>query len=162
MASIFWFLAVYVAVWVIITVSWWAFKAERFGISGLPVYLIYRTTRLNRWIEGISRSRRTVWRTIWNLGIVTAVGLMVYIFYLLTKNLLNLSFRTEQAVSVQPIVPLPGLFVSFETFPYLVLALSVVVVSHELSHGIASLGPHPSQIHWDILRTHSNGRICRT
>jgi membrane-associated protease RseP (regulator of RpoE activity) len=142
MASVFWFLAVYVAVWVIITVSWWAFKAERFGISGLPVYLIYRTTRLNRWIEGISQSRRTAWRTIWNLGIVTGVGLMVYIFYLLTKNLLNLSFRTEQAVSVQPIVPLPGLFVSFETFPYLVLALSVVVASHELSHGIASIADH--------------------
>ena len=64
---------------------------------------------------------------------------MVYIFYQLIRNLLNLFFRTEQAVSVQPIVPVPGLFVTFETFPYLVLALSIVVVSHELSHGIASL-----------------------
>lgn len=34
---------------------------------------------------------------------------------------------------------MPGLGVSFETFPYLVLALSIVVASHELSHGIASL-----------------------
>lgn len=64
---------------------------------------------------------------------------MTFIFYQLTRNLLNLFFRTEQAVSVQPIVPLPGLFVSFETFPYLVFALSIVVASHELSHGIASL-----------------------
>lgn len=63
----------------------------------------------------------------------------MFITYQLAKNLLNLSFRTEQAVSVQPIVPLPGLTVSFETFPYLVLALSVVVASHELAHGIASL-----------------------
>jgi membrane-associated protease RseP (regulator of RpoE activity) len=55
---------------------------------------------------------------------------------------LNLFFRSEQAVSIQPIVPLPGLFVSFETFPYLVLALSIVVASHELSHGIASLADH--------------------
>lgn len=67
---------------------------------------------------------------------------MTYIFYQLAKNLLNLLFRSEQAVSIQPIVPLPGLGVSFETFPYLVLALSVVVASHELSHGIASLVDH--------------------
>lgn len=142
MASPFSFLAVYVAIWVIITVAWWAFKAERFGVSGLPVYLIYRTTRLNKWIEKLSESRRTAWRTIWNLGIVTGIGLMVFIFYQLAKNLTNLLLRSEQAVSVQPIVPLPGLFVSFETFPYLVLALSVVVASHELSHGIASLTDH--------------------
>ena len=64
---------------------------------------------------------------------------MVYIFYQLAKNLLNLFFKSAQAVSIQPIVPLPGLFVSFETFPYLILALSVVVITHELSHGIASL-----------------------
>ncbi len=139
MASIFSFLAVYLAIWVIISIAWWAFRGERFGITGLPFYIVYRTTRLNRWIEKISNSSPTAWRTIWNLGIATGVGSMTFIFYQLTRNLLNLFFRTEQAVSVQPIVPLPGLFVSFETFPYLILALSIVVVSHELSHGIASL-----------------------
>lgn len=136
------FAVVYLAIWIIITVAWWAFKAERYGISGLPFYLIYRTTRLNNWIGKISAVRPKAWRTIWNLGILTGVGSMAFIFYTLAKNLLNLFFRTEQAVSVQPILPLPGLFVSFETFPYLVLALSIVVASHELSHGIASLVDH--------------------
>jgi len=70
---------------------------------------------------------------------VTGVGSVSFIFYQLGKNLFNLFLRSEQAVSVQPIVPLPGLFVSLETFPYLVLALSVVVATHELSHGIASV-----------------------
>jgi len=139
MASTLTFLAVYVAVWVIITVAWWTFDAEKYGVSGLPVYLIYRTTRLNKWIQRISQARLTAWRTIWNLGIVTGIGLMTFIFYQLAKNLAYLFIRPQQAVSIQPIVPVPGLFVSFETFPYLVLALSVVVASHELSHGIASL-----------------------
>ncbi len=137
-------MAVYLAIWAIISIAWWAFKAERFGVSGLPFYIIYRTTRLNRMIERISNSAPTIWRTFWNIGIVTVVGAMVFIFYQLAMNLLNLFFRTEHAVSIQPIVPLPGLFVSFETFPYLVLALSVVVVTHELSHGIASLADHVS------------------
>ena len=64
---------------------------------------------------------------------------MIYISYLLARNLVNLFVKSPQATSIQPIVPLPGIGVSFETFPYLVLALSVVVITHELSHGIASL-----------------------
>jgi len=139
MATIPIILAIYIAIWAIISIAWWAFRADRFGITGPPLYLIYRTTKLNRWIEKISNLSITGWRVIWNLGIVTAVGLMVFIFYQLAENLVNLFYRSPQAVSIQPIVPLPGLFVSFETFPYLVLALSVVVVTHELSHGIASL-----------------------
>ncbi|MGA2783561.1 MAG: site-2 protease family protein [Candidatus Bathyarchaeia archaeon] len=139
MVPAFYFLAIYAAIWILVTIAWWAFKAERFGITGLPFYLIYRTTRLNKWIERIADSSRTTWRTIWNIGIVTGIGLMVYIFYQLGKNLLNLFIKSSQAVSIQPIVPIPGLGVTFETFPYLVLALTVVVVSHELSHGIASL-----------------------
>lgn len=139
MASPLSLLAVYAAIWVIITVAWWAFKAERFGLSGLPAYLMYRTTRLNKWIETISGPRPTAWRTIWNVGIVTGIGLMTFAFYFLAKNLTYLFVRPQQAGPVQPIVPLPGLGVSFETFPYLVFALSVVVASHELSHGIASL-----------------------
>ncbi len=142
MASVFSFFAVYIAIWVIITIAWWAFKAERFGVSGLPFYIIYRTTRLNNVIERISNSKPKVWRTFWNIGVVTVVGAMAFIFYQLVTNLLNLFYRTQQAVSIQPIVPLPGVFVSFETFPYLVFALSVVVVTHELSHGIASLADH--------------------
>ena len=139
MATIPIILAIYIAIWAIISIAWWAFRADRFGITGPPLYLIYRTTKLNRWIEKISNISTTGWRVIWNLGIVTGVGLMAFIFYQLAQNLLNLFYKSPQAVSIQPIVPLPGLFVSFETFPYLVLALSVVVVTHELSHGIASL-----------------------
>ena len=142
MASAFSFLIVYLAIWVIITITWWAFKAERFGVNGLPFYIVYRTTRLNSVIEKISNSNPKAWRIFWNVGIVTMVGAMAFIFYQLVTNLLNLFYRTQQAVSIQPIVPLPGIGVSFETFPYLVFALSIVVVTHELSHGIASLADH--------------------
>jgi membrane-associated protease RseP (regulator of RpoE activity) len=139
MASVYDFWAVYLAIWIIITVAWWGFKAERFGVSGLPIYLLYRTSRLNKLIERISSISPNAWRTIWNLGIVTGVGAMLYIFELLASNLMGLFSGSQQAASIQPILPLPGFGVSFETFPYLALALSVTVASHELSHGIASL-----------------------
>jgi len=132
-------LAIYAAIWIFISIAWWGLKGERFGITGLPFYAIWRTTRLNNWIKRIAETSTATWRIVWNLGIATGFGMMVYISYQLAKNLLNLFVKSPQATSIQPIIPVPGLGVSFETFPYLVLALSVVVVTHELSHGIASL-----------------------
>jgi len=132
-------LATYAVVWAIICVGCWVFKCEKFGISGLPYYLVYRTARLNAWIGRISARRPTVWRTIWNIGIVMGVGSMVFIFYKLATNLLYLFVGSKQAAPAQIIVPVPGIFVTFQTFPFLALALSICLVSHELSHGIASL-----------------------
>ncbi len=63
-------------------------------------------------------------------------------FDFLGKNLTFLIIKPQQAGPIQPIIPIPGVGVSFETFPYLALALSVLLASHELSHGIASLADH--------------------
>ena len=139
MASALTILVIYAVIWAVICVAWWAFKGERFGVTGLPFYLIYRTARLNDWIGKIAGWRPTFWKTIWNIGIVTGVGLMIYIFRLLVSNLLNLVIGSQQAVSVEPIVPVPGVGVTYETFPFLVLGISICLISHELSHGIASL-----------------------
>jgi len=82
--------------------------------------------------------RRGLWRTLGNTGIVVGVGLMVYAIYQLGLNLFNLLFHVEAATSVQPVIPLPGLTISWESFPYLVLAISLVLATHELAHGIAT------------------------
>ena len=132
----------YIAAWAIICVAWWATKAERFGITGPPYVLVYRTTRLNALIERVASIKPTAWRTIWNMGIVTGVGLMILAFYFLARNLELLLVKPQQAGPLQPVIPIPGVGVSFDTFPYLVVALSVLLASHELSHGIASLVDH--------------------
>jgi len=132
-------LLAYVFVWAIICVAWWALKGERVGISGLPYYIVYRTARLNAWIGRISARKPMVWRTIWNIGVVMGVGSMVFIFYKLATNVLYLFVGSQKAAPAQVIVPVPGIFVTFGTFPFLALALSICLVSHELSHGIASL-----------------------
>jgi hypothetical protein len=31
---------VYLGIWLVISAAWWGFKADRFGISGLPIYLL--------------------------------------------------------------------------------------------------------------------------
>jgi len=65
---------------------------------------------------------------------------MSYIFYVLAKNLIYFFVKSPKATAaIQLILPLPGIGVSFETFPYIAVALSLLVITHELSHGIASL-----------------------
>ena len=118
---------------------WWVFKGEKHGITGPPLYIAVSTRRLNNWIERISTWKPTLWRTLWNMGIVVGVGSMVVAFAYLSQNLVNLLVKSPNAAPVQVIIPVPGLGVSFETFPYILLALSVIVISHEFSHGIASL-----------------------
>jgi membrane-associated protease RseP (regulator of RpoE activity) len=97
---------------------------------------------LNKFIERIARARPKAWRVVWNIGVVTAPGLMILAFEVLTRNLSLLIIKPQQAGPIQPIIPIPGVGVSFETFPYIVFALSILLVSHELSHGIASLVDH--------------------
>ena len=135
-------LLTYAVVWGIICIAWWVFKGERFGITGPPYYLIYRTVRLNKWIQRISDFKPTFWRTVWNIGIVTGIGLMIVAFDFLGRNLALLLVKPQQAGAIQPIIPIPGVGISFQTFPYVALALSILLLSHELSHGIASLADH--------------------
>jgi membrane-associated protease RseP (regulator of RpoE activity) len=131
-------LAFYLVIWGGIYLVGKVLKAERFGFVLSPLYFMYKTTALNEWIDSLAGKRRGVWRTLGNAGIAVGVGLMVYAIYLLSSNLFNLLFRVEAATSIQPVIPVPGLTISWESFPYIVIAISLVLATHELAHGIAT------------------------
>jgi membrane-associated protease RseP (regulator of RpoE activity) len=139
MLTVFSYLAGYLAIWLVVCLLWWVFKGEKYGITGIPYLLIYRTSRLNNLIERLAAGRATFWRTVWNLGIVVGVGAMILGFFYFLRNLWDLLFVTAKASPVQPLVPVPGLGVSNESFPYIMLALAILVITHELSHGIAAV-----------------------
>ena len=131
-------LAFYLVIWGGIYLVGKVLKAERFGFVLSPLYFMYKTTALNEWIGSLAGKRRGLWRTLGNAGIAVGVGLMVYAIYLLGSNLFNLFFRVEAATSIQPVIPVPGLTISWESFPYIVIAISLVLATHELAHGIAT------------------------
>ncbi len=133
--AVYWYLALWLGLILVIRLL----KGERFGFEANPVLLLYRTTRLNKWVELLSSRGTSGWRALWNIGIVTGVGAMFFIVYQLAGNLYNLLNRPQQAYSIQPIIPLPGIGVTWETFPYIVISLSVVLATHELAHAIASI-----------------------
>ena len=128
----------YGVIWIGIYLVGRAVKAERFGFVLSPLYFMYKTTALNNWIGSLAESRRGLWRALGNAGIAVGIGLMVFAIYQLGLNLYNLFFRVEVATSIQPVIPLPGLTISWESFPYLIVAISLVLATHELAHGIAT------------------------
>lgn len=128
---------IYVAAWALLYVLSRMLDWEKKGITVAPFFLMLKTSYLNQRLGFISAKRERIWRIIWNLGIVLAFGQMFFIIYFLTHNLVDLAYRTPQAASM--VLLLPGVTVSLETLPYVILALAVVLLTHEFAHAIASL-----------------------
>jgi membrane-associated protease RseP (regulator of RpoE activity) len=128
----------YVMIWIGVFLVGRVLRLERFGFVLSPLYFMFKTTALNEWIGSVAQRRRRLWRTLGNVGITTGIGLMVFAIYKLGQNLYNLFYHVQAAYSIQPVLPLPGLTISWESFPYLIVAISLVLATHELAHGIAT------------------------
>jgi len=131
-------LLLYFTVWIGIYLVGKALKAERYGFVLSPIYFMYKTTAFNEWIGSLAHRSRQTWRILGNTGVAVGVGLMIFAIYQLGLNLFNLFYHVEAATSIQPVIPLPGLTISWESFPYLLLAISLVLATHELAHGVAT------------------------
>jgi len=129
----------YLVCWGILYLVGWKFNLEDRGLTIGPFYLIYRTKALNKRLERISSRARWVWRVLANMAIAVGLGQMILIVFQLVRNAFYLFFRTEQAGPVQILIPIPGVSVSWENFPYFLIALCILVVTHEAAHAIASL-----------------------
>jgi len=73
------------------------------------------------------------------MGAAVGVGMLVLIIYQLLKNAFNLAYRTREAGPVQVLLPIPGVTMSWENFPYAIVAICVLLVTHEAAHAIASI-----------------------
>lgn len=131
-------LVFYGVIWIGIYLAGRALKIERLGFVLSPLYFMYKTTALNDWIGSLAERNPRLWRALGNAGIAVGVGLMAFALYTLALNLYHLIFRVEAATSIEPVIPLPGLTISWESFPYVVLAISLVLATHELAHGVAT------------------------
>lgn len=132
-------LTLYLGAWIILYLICRMLNTEKRGLIVKPLYFMYKTIALNRSLERISSKHRRAWRVLWNVGAALGLGQMILAIYFLGRNAILLFQRDTQAGPVQPIVPIPGVTISWENFPYIMLALVILLVTHELGHGIASL-----------------------
>jgi membrane-associated protease RseP (regulator of RpoE activity) len=132
-------LGLYLASWAVLFLLARKFNLEKKGLKVGPLYFVYKTTALNLTLQRFAKSLRRVWRVLFTMGAAVGVGMLVLILYQLVRNAFNLIYRTREAGPVQVLLPIPGVTMSWENFPYVIIALCVLLISHEGAHAVASL-----------------------
>ena len=132
-------LSLYLTGWATLFLLSKYFKLEEKGLKVGPLYFVYKTTSLNRTLERSARILRQAWRVFFSIGAAVGVGMLILIVYQLVRNAFNLIYRTQEAGPVQVLLPIPGLTMRWENFPYVIIALCVLLITHEGAHAIASL-----------------------
>ncbi|MHA1377676.1 MAG: site-2 protease family protein [Candidatus Helarchaeota archaeon] len=102
-----------------------------------PGLLLIKTTKFNRLIDRIARKAPRLWRILFDIGIVAGIIGMILIMGFLTFNFLVLLSPT--ASELNAVVPLiPGVTVGGETLLQIIVPIVIIMISHELAHGIAA------------------------
>jgi len=117
----------------------YALKAEKHGLIFKPYYFMLKTVVFNSWMERIGGRFRRFWLTFFDLGAALGLGLLVFALYTFALNIFNLVYRTKQAGPTLLIIPLPGVTISWEIFPYILISIAILLIPHEAAHGIASV-----------------------
>lgn len=127
-------LLIILSVWMLVYIASRFLPMKKYGVEVNPLYLMYRTKRLNSFLERTANKNQRFWRWIANIGVVVAVGLIGVAGYTLVSNLFNFAYVPQEA---QPVFPLiPGVTIGIRWLPYLLLAIGVALTTHELGHGI--------------------------
>jgi len=129
----------YLAVWVAIYALAVLLKADKHGIIAKPYYLMLKTVVFNSWIERIGSRFRRGWLAFFDIGAAMGIGLLVFVIYSFINNAVGLFRHSSSAGPTLLIIPLPGLTIGWDIFPYILLAIAVLLIPHELAHGIASV-----------------------
>jgi membrane-associated protease RseP (regulator of RpoE activity) len=127
-------LAAIVAAWFIFYAVVKLLKINRGDLEVSPIYALYKSTKLNGFITRLANWKPMFWRVLGNVGVVTSIGQASFATWLLLSNLIRFFVRPEQASPVQPLIP--GVTIGASSLPWFFLAAGVVILTHELSHGI--------------------------
>jgi membrane-associated protease RseP (regulator of RpoE activity) len=129
----------YIVVLVVIGAFWLGMAAinkivnlQRFNIEFGDVMLVWRTERLNNFLDSISQRFGSFWSIYSGLGVIASSAGIIYILYSLLNNTYKILFAPEKtSLYVQFVVP--GITIPFW---YPMIGLIILLFAHELSHGI--------------------------
>lgn len=136
MNGIYYYLIAFAVIWILSAVFHDRLEKHGFEIN-FPV-IMWKTQRLRGLISRISNFSPTFWRWYMNVGIVVAFGAMAFITWTLVSSLPSV-FEAPAVSIVIPGVEMPGSSIYIPFF-YGIIALATVLIVHEFSHGIQSVG----------------------
>ena len=136
MNGIYYYLIAFAVIWILVGI--FHEKLANHGVElNFPV-IMWKTQKLRGLISRISNFSPAFWRWYMNVGIVVAFGAMTFITWTLLSTLPSV-FETPAVSIVIPGVDIPGSQI-YVPFLYGLIALATVLVVHEFSHGIQSVG----------------------
>jgi Zn-dependent protease len=109
-------------------------KTEKYGLEVHPFYALYKSTRLNTFLYRIGSWNPTVWRVFGNIGVASFFGQVGFLSYLLFQNLYRFIYVPQKASPVMPLIP--GVTITLSSLPWFLAAAGVVILFHELGHGV--------------------------
>ena len=136
MNGIYYYLIAFAVIWILVGIFHEKLSAHGVELN-FPV-IMWKTQRLRGLISRISNFSPTFWRWYMNVGIFVAFGAMIFITWTLISSLPSV-FDTPAVSIVIPGVEMPGSSI-YIPFVYGLIALATVLIVHEFSHGIQSVG----------------------
>ncbi len=103
-----------------------------------PFLVMWKTTKFNDFIDRLGRKLGRFWKILWTFGIALGFGAMAYITFILGRNLYYIFFSTESASPVSLIIPGITLSLNFNTLFFFGVSIAIILVTHELAHGVAA------------------------
>ncbi len=119
------------------------YMAKRYfpkSFSIWPFLIMWKTTRFNNFIDRLGTRFRSLWKVLGTMGVAMSVGALFYISYILIQNLYNLVFNPESGSPVTPLIPGVTLSLTFNTMFFFGLSIAIILISHELAHGVSARG----------------------
>ncbi len=110
-------------------------KLETRGFKVYPFVLMWKKSTRSEWFPKLAKSKeyRFFEKVAIILGLVSMIGGIILIYYTISGLVFH---PTTTAVRLEPIIP--GVTIGLNEVPYLLLAIGISVVLHELSHAISS------------------------
>jgi len=125
----------FVTFWVAICLLGRVLKLEDHGFEVKPFFLIYKTKRINSFLDYVSQRFRSSVKIFSNISIVLCFGMIAFITYFLIRNIFALYYVEPTGAPVFPVIP----FITItHSLPYFFISVAVLIVVHELAHGIVA------------------------
>ena len=123
--------------WIIAYALGRAFRTDKYGLKIIPFFLTFRSEKFRTAIARIGGKNKLLLKTLSNVGTALSLGLLLYATYFLTSNLAKFFSPTAQSVPIIPIIP--AITIRLDSLPYFFVAVAIIVVLHELAHGVAAI-----------------------
>lgn len=129
-------LTIIISIWILAYFISKILPLKKRNIQFTPLFLMYRTEKLNIFLRNSASKYRRFWKTFSTIGILVSVVEIILAVQYLGNNLYRFLYVPQEAGPVIPVIL--GITISPRWFPYLLVAIGLAITIHELSHGIVA------------------------